>query len=130
MDQLEEIILCFKHSEEFFIKNTKTIEFFLEINIIKKEINCVRCDGRMCIMAAGTYIDGYAYRCPSKACRSKASLKKGSKVATPNIEFVKILRGMYCWVYDYTLAQAIDFCDCSETTYIKINDHILQVIFE
>ena len=35
---------------------------------------------------------------------------------------------MYCWVYDYTLAQAIDFCDCSETTYIKIKDLILQVI--
>ena len=59
MDQLEEIILCFKYSEEFFIKNTKTIEFFLEINIIKKEINCVRCDNRMCIMVAATYIDGH-----------------------------------------------------------------------
>ena len=37
---------------------------------------------------------------------------------------------MYCWVYDYTLAQAIDFCDCSENTYIKIKDLILQVISE
>ena len=46
------------------------------------------------------------------------------------MEFVKILRGMYCWVYDYTLAQAIDFCDCSETTYIKIKDLILQVTSE
>ncbi|EEQ81494.1 hypothetical protein NCER_102052 [Vairimorpha ceranae BRL01] len=46
------------------------------------------------------------------------------------IEFVKILRGMYCWVYDCTLAQAIDFCDCSETTYIKIKDLILRVISE
>ncbi|KKO74080.1 hypothetical protein AAJ76_1220005364 [Vairimorpha ceranae] len=46
----------------------------------------MRCDGRMRIMVAATYIDGYAYRCSSKACRSKASLKKGSKMASLNIE--------------------------------------------
>jgi len=51
-------------------------------------------------------------------------------MASLNIEFVKILRGMYCWVYDYTLAQAIDFCDCSKNIYIKIKDPILQVISE
>ncbi|KKO73750.1 hypothetical protein AAJ76_2580001399 [Vairimorpha ceranae] len=84
----------------------------------------------MRIMVAATYIDGYSYRCSSKACRSRESLKKGTEMASLNIEFVKIFRGMYCWVYDYTLAQAIDFCDCSETTYIKINDLILQVISE
>ena len=130
MDQLEEIILCFKFSEAFFLKNTKTIELFLEINIIKQEINCMRGDGRMRIMVVATYIDGYAYRCSSKACRSKASPKKGSKMAIPNMEFVKILRKMYCWAYDYTLARVIDFCDCAETAYIKIKDLILQVIFE
>ena len=79
----------------------------------------MRCDGRMRIMVTATIIDGYAYRCFSKACRSKASPKKGSKMATLNIEFVKILREMYCWVYDYTLAWVIDFCDFLETTYIK-----------
>ena len=84
----------------------------------------------MRIMVASPYIDGYAYRYSLKSCRSKASLKKGSKMAFLNIEFVKIFRGMYCWVYDYTLARAINFCDCSETTYIKIKDPILQVIFE
>jgi len=50
----------------------------------------------MRIMVAATYIDRYAYRCSSKACRSKASLKKGSKMASLNINFVKILRRMYC----------------------------------
>ena len=61
----------------------------------------------------------------------KGEPKEGVLIGPPlNIEFVKILRGMYCWVYDYTLAQAIDFCDCSETTYIKIKDLILQVISE
>ena len=34
---------------------------------------------------------------------------------------------MYCWVYGYTLARGIDFCDCSKNTYIKIKDLILQV---
>ncbi|KKO74527.1 hypothetical protein AAJ76_620001946 [Vairimorpha ceranae] len=51
-------------------------------------------------------------------------------MAILDIEFVKILREMYCWVYDYTLRQAIEFCDCSENTYIKIKDLILQVISE
>ena len=51
-------------------------------------------------------------------------------MAISNIEFVKIFREIYCWVYDYTLARDIDFCDCSETTYIKIKDLILQVISE
>ena len=51
-------------------------------------------------------------------------------MASPSLKFVKILRGMYCWVYDFTPAQTIDFCDCSETTYIKIKDLILQVISE
>ena len=90
----------------------------------------MRYGNRMRIMVDATYIDGCAYRCSSKACKSKASLKKGSKMAFLNIKFVKILGGMYCWVYDYTLAQTIDFCDCSETTYIKIKDLILQVISE
>ncbi|EEQ81366.1 hypothetical protein NCER_102224 [Vairimorpha ceranae BRL01] len=124
---MEEIILCFKYSEEFFIKNTKTIDSFLKFNLIKKEISCVKCDNRMMIIVTATYIDGYAYICSSKACRSKASLRKGSKMASLNIEFVKILRGMYCWVYGYTLARGIDFCDCSKNTYIKIKDLILQV---
>ena len=62
--------------------------------------------------------------------QNKGKPKEGSKMAISNIEFVKIFREMYCWVYDYTLAQAIDFCDCSETTYIKIKDLILQVISE
>jgi len=57
-------------------------------------------------------------------------IKGEPKMALPNIKFVKILRGMYCWVYDYTLAQAIDFCDCSKNIYIKIKDLILQVISE
>ena len=60
----------------------------------------------------------------------KGKPKEGAKMASPNIEFVKIFRGMYCWVYDYTLAQAIDFCDCSETTYTKIKDLILRVFSE
>ncbi|KKO73762.1 hypothetical protein AAJ76_2450002729 [Vairimorpha ceranae] len=72
----------------------------------------------MRIMVVATYMDGYAYRCSSKACRSKASLKKGSKMASLNIEFVKIRGGIYCWVYDYTPTRAIDLCDCSKTTYI------------
>ena len=130
MKNLKEKIFCYKHNEAFFLENTKTIDFFLKINMIKNEISCLRCGGRMRIMVAATYIDGYAYRCFSKARRTKASLNKGSKVAISNIEFVKIFREMYCWVYDYTLAQAIDFCDCSETTYIKIKDLILQVISE
>jgi len=54
--------------------------------------------------------------------QNKGKPKEGSKMAISNIEFVKILREMYCWIYDYTLAQAIDFCDCSETAYIKIKD--------
>ena len=62
--------------------------------------------------------------------QNKGKPKEGSKMAFLNIKFVKILGGMYCWVYDYTLAQTIDFCDCSETTYIKIKDLILQVISE
>jgi len=37
MDQLGEIILCFKFSEAFFLENTKAIDFFLEINPIKKK---------------------------------------------------------------------------------------------
>ena len=119
MENIKEKIFCFKHNKAFFLENTKTIEILYKFNIIKKEINCVRCDNRMRIVVAAAYIDGYAYRCSSKACRSKASLKKGSKMASLNIEFVKILRGMYCWVYDYTLARAIDFCDFLETTYIK-----------
>ena len=49
---MEEIILCFKYSEEFFIKNTKTIDFFLKFNLIKKEKNSVRCDNRMGIIKA------------------------------------------------------------------------------
>ena len=72
------------------------MDFFIEFNIVKKQIICLRCDGRMRIMVAAMYIDRYAYRCSSKACRSKASLKKGSKMASLNINFVKILRRMYC----------------------------------
>jgi len=34
----------------------------------------MECARRMGITATATYIDGYAYRCSSKACRSKASL--------------------------------------------------------
>jgi len=60
---------------------------FSKIYIIKKEINCVRRDNRMCIMVAATYIDGYAFRCSLKSCRLNASLKRGSKMASPNIEF-------------------------------------------
>ncbi|KKO74034.1 hypothetical protein AAJ76_1340007395 [Vairimorpha ceranae] len=75
MENLKEKIFCFKHNEAFFLENTKTIDFFLKINNIKKEINCMRGDERMRIMVAATYIDGYAYRCSSKACRSKASLR-------------------------------------------------------
>ena len=41
----------------------------------------------MCIMVAATYIDGYAFRCSLKSCRLNASLKRGSKMASPNIEF-------------------------------------------
>jgi len=50
----------------------------------------------MRIMMAATYVDVHAYICFSKACRSRASLNKKRKwPSTLNIEFVKILRGMY-----------------------------------
>ncbi|KKO73628.1 hypothetical protein AAJ76_367000328 [Vairimorpha ceranae] len=38
--------------------------------------------------------------------------RRGSKMGTLNIEFVKNLSGMYCWVCDYALARPTDFCDC------------------
>ncbi|KKO74956.1 hypothetical protein AAJ76_37000486 [Vairimorpha ceranae] len=69
MDQPEEIILCFKYSEDFFLKNTKTIEFFCKFNLIKKEMGCVKCDNRMRIVVTATYIGGYAYRCSLKSCK-------------------------------------------------------------
>ncbi|KKO74933.1 hypothetical protein AAJ76_3800011114 [Vairimorpha ceranae] len=47
-------------------------------------------------MVAATYIDEHAYGYSSKSCRSKASLKNRSKMTSLNIEFVNILRGMYC----------------------------------
>jgi len=53
----------------------------------------------MRIMVDATYIDGCAYRCSFKSCRTKASLKKGFTMASLNIEFVKVLGGMCCWVY-------------------------------
>lgn len=50
----------------------------------------------MIIVKATTYIGGLVHRCTSKARGSKTSLKKESKMASLNIEFVKILGGMYC----------------------------------
>lgn len=79
----------------------------------------------MGLMVAATYIDEHAYGYSSKSCRSKASLKNRSKMTSLNIEFVNILRGMYCLIYDYTLAQATDCCNCLKNTYIKIKDLIL-----
>lgn len=37
MENLKKKILCFKFTEAFFLKNTKTIEFFLEFNSLKKK---------------------------------------------------------------------------------------------
>ncbi|KKO73896.1 hypothetical protein AAJ76_1830002193 [Vairimorpha ceranae] len=82
MKNLEEKILNFKFNDVILLENSKTLELFLKYNLIKTEIPCVKCDGRMRIMVAAMYIDGYAYRCSSKACRSRESFKKGSKMGT------------------------------------------------
>ena len=83
-----------KFNENFFVNNKKTIELFKENNIIRKENVCIKLESRKIIVNATTYIDGCAYRCTSMTCGSKASLKKGSKMAPLNIKIVKNLRGM------------------------------------
>jgi hypothetical protein len=44
----------------------------------------------------------------------KISIKKGSVFPTINVEFKKILRAIYCWVYSYTNYQAINLYEISE----------------
>ncbi len=119
-------LLNFTPYNTIFTSNDTAIEFLLRDGVIKETIDCTNCSNVMVISHTSKFIDGRLYRCKNKKCSKKMSLKNSTKFINLNIEFKKILRGIYCWIYNYTNYQAINMCDISESTFIKIKDCILE----
>ncbi|KCZ78406.1 hypothetical protein H311_00564 [Anncaliia algerae PRA109] len=45
-----------------------------------------------------------------------------------NIQLNKILRVFYCYIFDYSNVQAVNFCQISEPSYIKIKELIIKTV--
>lgn len=113
-----------------FTDNNVAIDFMVEHCLLLSVIPCHKdtCSGLMNIQSSSSYIDGRVYRCQNNKCKKKVSIKNGSKFESLNIEFKKILRSIYCWVYSYTNYQAIGLCEISEPSYIQCKEIIMEVI--
>lgn len=128
MSNLQEEFGSLNIYDECFRINETAIALMVKHGLIKSSLVCNRCSRRMRISNSNAFSDGKVYRCVNKNCRAKSSLKNGSFFVGFNIEWFKVLRVIYCWVYNYTNYQAIALCQISEKTYIKLKELIMEQI--
>ncbi|KAF9763574.1 hypothetical protein NGRA_1190 [Nosema granulosis] len=63
---------------------------------------------------------------PKQKCKNKRSLNRGFCVGKIHVEYYKVLRMLYGWIYNYTLYREIGMCKVSENTYIGLKDAIFE----
>lgn len=77
-------------------RHIKAIEFLQKFDVLKEYTICSKCNINMNLRFCGSYVDGYAFRCPTKVSKKKICIKQETKIVGLNIETKKILRGIYC----------------------------------
>ncbi|KCZ73775.1 hypothetical protein H311_05265, partial [Anncaliia algerae PRA109] len=66
------------------------------------------------------------FYCKNIKCKNKRNLRFNSIFTDLTIEFKKIIRIIYSYVFELNLNQALYFCEVSKPTYIKAKDRITQ----
>ncbi|KCZ76405.1 hypothetical protein H311_02599 [Anncaliia algerae PRA109] len=113
---------------EIFISVDKAYNFMLEYKIIKNEMICPSCNSFMRVSSLATSLNLKGFKCTKKICKNKRSILSESKFNNINIPLNKILRVFYSFVFDYSNDQAVNFCQLSEPTYIKLKELIIKNI--
>ncbi|KAF9761129.1 hypothetical protein NGRA_2836 [Nosema granulosis] len=138
MKSLEETFTSLDIYDECFRSKEGAIIFLLDHGFLRPSIPCDRClnlTHPYVMTISTTHPSNPAkkkkiYRCRNKSCRSKASLKKGFRFGIVSVDYNKILRAVYCWIYNFHIYQAIDLCKISKNIYLKIKDLIMETIGE
>jgi transposase-like protein len=58
------------------------------------------------------------------------SIRKGSKLEKIRIDANKVLKGIHCWIFNASSYHAVNLCQISEPTYIKLKNIIDELIGE
>lgn len=83
-----------------FTKNrTKTIEFCMNIGMLRREISCTSCGRNMSLVKGGHCQDNFRWRC-GRPCRKEVSIRKGTFFEKSNLKLKKIIRLIYYWAFE------------------------------
>lgn len=103
---------------DIFVDDFAANKFLLKHHVLRNEVTCRKCNSKMHSLLESFYKGFFIwknYKCKNKKKLNAESLFEGSKV-----EYFKILRVIYCYVFDYNLYQAVNFCQLSKPTFLKI----------
>jgi len=106
-----------------FTCNKTAYEFLFKHKVFKNEGHCPSCNNVMFIRHNDD-INKRVFFCVNNKCKNKRKLNFNSIFNDISIEYYKILRVIYCYVFEYNTTQTINFCEISKPTLIKIKDLI------
>ncbi|RVD92166.1 hypothetical protein TUBRATIS_13370 [Tubulinosema ratisbonensis] len=100
------------------------IQFSTKRGILKDEITSLSCNYSMFI-CNGAAFEKRGFNCQNKKCNNKRKLNAESTLEHINVEYFKILRVIYSYVFDYDFYQSLNFVK-SQNLHSSIRDLIIK----
>ena len=96
-------IKSFEHLYSGVLVNQETlVNWCISMKLISSEKNCNKCSSKMEIKTRTDIIDGYAWYCVNKDCKSRISIRDKSWFAKSKLSLKQILATIFCWYYEMT----------------------------
>lgn len=99
--------------------------YLLSNNVMKREVECSACKNIMLLKNNVIFIRR-VFICPNRKCNNKRKLNFKSEFENVKLDFSKIIKIIYTYVYNYNIYQSLNFCQITKPTYIKIKDIITR----
>jgi hypothetical protein len=102
--------------------NGALIRMFQEIGILHKNMCCTGCQSAMRLQESSHFsLDGFAWRCPTKSCKKRLSVRKDSYFANAHLTMGKCFMLLFCY-FRYKNMLHIHIADIAEVTKNAISE--------